>query len=171
MNETHSFMWGCFTTAALLVAAQSLNLGELRADTQRITDDQNVGYSLLVDLSDRQVYVYQDKVQQSNYIIAVGRDGWETPVGDYNVTNMQVDPAWQHPFTQEIVPSGAENNPLGSRWIGFWTDGSNQIGFHGTNQTSLLGQAISHGCIRMRDQDIQVMYTQATLGTPVLVRP
>ena len=125
---------------------------------------------LIVDLSDRQVYLVQDGVQVANYEIAVGQAGWETPTGQFHVINMLTDPVWQHPFTGEIFPSGAEN-PLGSRWISFWTDGVHQIGFHGTNQDDLIGQAVSHGCIRMRDGDVQAIYNQVTIGTPVLIQP
>ncbi len=125
---------------------------------------------LIVDLSDRQVYLVQDGVQVANYEIAVGQAGWETPTGQFHVINMLTDPVWQHPFTGEIFPSGAEN-PLGSRWISFWTDGVHQIGFHGTNQDDLIGQAVSHGCIRMRDREVQALYSQVAIGTPVLIRP
>jgi lipoprotein-anchoring transpeptidase ErfK/SrfK len=68
-----------------------------------------------------------------------------------------------------VMATGAEN-PLGSRWIGFWTDGKHQIGFHGTDQTDLIGQAVSHGCIRMRDGDIQAMFEQVAIGTVVMVQ-
>jgi lipoprotein-anchoring transpeptidase ErfK/SrfK len=125
---------------------------------------------LIVDLSDRQVYLMQDGVQVANYEIAVGRAGWETPTGNFHVINMLADPVWQHPFTGEVFPAGAEN-PLGSRWISFWTDGIHQIGFHGTNQDDLIGQAVSHGCIRMRDGEVQALYNQVAIGTPVLIRP
>ena len=125
---------------------------------------------LIVDLSDRQVYLMQKGVQVANYEIAVGQAGWETPAGQFRVINMLTDPVWQHPFTGEIFPSGADN-PLGSRWISFWTDGIHQIGFHGTNQDDLIGQAVSHGCIRMRDRDVQALYDQVAIGTSVLIRP
>jgi lipoprotein-anchoring transpeptidase ErfK/SrfK len=125
---------------------------------------------LIVDLSDRQVYLFQDGIQVTNYEISIGQTGWETPTGQFQVITMQVDPVWQHPFTGELFPSGAQN-PLGSRWIGFWTDGIHQIGLHGTNQDELIGQAVSHGCIRLRNADIQSLYTQVAIGTTLLVRP
>lgn len=125
---------------------------------------------LVVDLSDRRVYLYKDATLQANYEIAVGKEGWGTPTGQFKIINMQTDPIWQHPFTGEIFPAGAEN-PLGSRWIGFWSDGVHQIGFHGTNQDDLIGQAVSHGCIRMHDQDAQALYAQVVVGTPVVIRP
>jgi lipoprotein-anchoring transpeptidase ErfK/SrfK len=125
---------------------------------------------LIVDLSDRQVYLYQDSAQVANYEIAVGQVGWETPTGHFRVINLESDPMWQHPFTGEVFPPGVDN-PLGSRWIGFWTDGKHQIGLHGTNQDNLIGQAVSHGCIRMRDADIQALYTQMAIGTSIVIRP
>jgi len=125
---------------------------------------------LIVDLSDRQVYLFQDGTQVASYEIAVGQAGWETPTGQFKVINLQSNPMWQHPFTGEVFPPGV-GNPLGTRWIGFWTDGKHQIGLHGTNQDDLIGQAVSHGCIRMRDADIQALYSQVAIGTSILVRP
>lgn len=125
---------------------------------------------IVIDLSDRQVYLYTDGKLVSRYDIAVGQAGWETPTGEFKVINKQVDPVWQHPFTGEVVGAGA-GNPLGSRWIGFWTDGTHQIGLHGTNQENLIGQAVSHGCIRLREADIQALYDRISLDTPVTVRP
>ncbi len=123
---------------------------------------------LVVDLSDRQVSLYENGVLQAQYGIAVGKEGWETPIGSFQILSMQENPVWQNPITGETVTNVSEN-PLGSRWIGFWTDGKHQIGFHGTNQAELIGQAVSHGCIRMRDPDIQALFTQVTPGTPVIV--
>jgi len=126
--------------------------------------------ALVVDLSERQVFLYEGGVLQTQYPIAIGREGWETPTGEFHVLSMQVDPIWQNPITGEIVPSGY-GNPLGSRWIGFWLDGTHQIGFHGTYQEELIGQAVSHGCIRMRNADVEALYAQVNLGTPVTVIP
>jgi lipoprotein-anchoring transpeptidase ErfK/SrfK len=125
---------------------------------------------LLIRLSERQVYLYHNEQVAAQYPIAVGREGWETPTGKHQVISMQKDPTWRHPFTGEIVPAGIDN-PLGSRWIGFWTDGVHQIGFHGTNQEDLIGQAASHGCVRMRDQDVQALFSQVAVGTSVEVQP
>jgi L,D-transpeptidase ErfK/SrfK len=126
------------------------------------------GPRLVVDLSDRRVYLYQTDRLQASYPIAVGKPGWETPIGIYQVMEKQKYPVWRHPITDEIVPQGREN-PLGSRWIGFWYDGRHLIGFHGTPEAHLIGQPVSHGCLRMRNADIQALYEQISLGTPVVV--
>lgn len=126
--------------------------------------------SLVIKLSDRRVYLYRGDKLEKSYPIAVGKAGWETPVGSYKVIEMQRDPTWQHPWTGKLIPPGADN-PLGARWIGFWTDGKNFIGFHGTPQEQLVGQAVSHGCVRMRNQDVLALYAQVNVGTPVTVKP
>ena len=123
---------------------------------------------LLLKLRERRVYVYQDDRVQARYPVAIGRPGWETPTGNFQVLDMQKNPAWIHPFNGKVIPSGPDN-PLGVRWVGFWTDGNNFIGFHGTPQENLIGQAVSHGCVRMRNKDIDALFEQVALGTPVIV--
>lgn len=125
---------------------------------------------IVIQLSHRKLVFYQNDTLQAQYDIAVGREGWETPTGEFRILNMRENPVWQNPITGETFVAG-EANPLGSRWIGFWTDGKHQIGLHGTNQDYLIGQAVSHGCIRMRDAEIRVLFDQVALGTPVIVEP
>lgn len=125
---------------------------------------------LVIRLRDRRVYVYQGEQITTSYPIAIGKAGWETPTGSHEVMDMREDPAWEHPWTGEVIPPGP-GNPLGLRWIGFWTDGENYIGFHGTPNEGSVGQAASHGCIRMYNQDILALYAQVKVGTPVIVEP
>ena len=125
---------------------------------------------LLVDLSDRTVSLYRRSKLVADYPIAIGQKGWETPTGSFTIEEMHTDPEWEHPITGEIIPPGSDN-PLGSRWIGFWTDGVNQIGFHGTNQAEQIGLAVSHGCLRMHNSDIEAIYDQIEVGTAVVVQP
>lgn len=125
---------------------------------------------LVIKLSDRRVYVYKDDQLKTSYPIAIGRAGWETPTGTHKVIEKIPNPSWKHPFTGEIIPPGPEN-PLGERWIGFWTDGKNYIGFHGTPKEETVGQAASHGCVRMLNQDILALFEKVGVGTTVVVEP
>jgi len=125
---------------------------------------------LVIKLSDRRVYVYQNDQLKTSYPIAIGREGWETPTGTHKVIQKISNPSWKHPFTGEIIPPGPEN-PLGERWIGFWTDGTNYIGFHGTPNEETVGQAASHGCVRMLNQDVLALFEKVGIGTTVLVEP
>ncbi|MGB3671471.1 MAG: L,D-transpeptidase [Phormidesmis sp.] len=104
------------------------------------------------------------------YDVAIGQDDWQTPTGDFTVMSKLENPAWQHPITKEEIPPGPDN-PLGDRWIGFWSDGEAQIGFHGTNQEDLIGEAVSHGCVRMRNEDVKALYALVEVGTPVEIVP
>lgn len=126
--------------------------------------------TLVLDLSDRLVYVYHQQQLVSSYPVAIGQAGWETPTGSFQVLEMQRDPKWQHPITGEVVPVSPAN-PLGKRWIGFLHEGRAHIGFHGTNQEELIGQAVSHGCVRMRNRDVVALYDQIAIGSVVEVRP
>ncbi|MBD2578893.1 L,D-transpeptidase [Oscillatoria sp. FACHB-1406] len=125
---------------------------------------------LVLRLRDRRLYYYLGEEVIQSYPVAVGRQGWETPTGSFSVLQKVQEPTWQHPFTRKIIPPGPEN-PLGARWIGFWTDGQNSIGFHGTPNEELIGQAVSHGCVRMRDRDIVALYEKVEMGMPVIVEP
>jgi len=125
---------------------------------------------IVVDLSDRQVFLYRGDQLLTTYPVAVGQKGWETPTGSFKVIHRRMNPEWKHPITGEVIQSGADN-PLGTRWIGFWSDGRSEVGFHGTNQVELIGQAVSHGCLRMHNQDVEALYQQVSEGTPVIVRP
>ncbi|MBD0269207.1 L,D-transpeptidase [Pseudanabaena sp. FACHB-2040] len=125
---------------------------------------------IVIDLGQRRLELYREDEVILSYDVAIGQDDWQTPAGNFIVRDMRQNPAWLHPITQEPVGPGPDN-PLGSRWIGFWTDGEHHIGLHGTNEEDLIGEAVSHGCVRMRESDIQALYTQISLGTPVLVKP
>jgi lipoprotein-anchoring transpeptidase ErfK/SrfK len=124
---------------------------------------------LVIDLSDRRVYVYQTGQIIASFPLGVGKKGWETPLGNFEVIHMQLHPAWKHPITGKVFEAGPDS-PLGDRWVGFWSDGHNEIGFHGTPDDSLVGTAVSHGCLRMRNPDVRMLYEKVKIGTPVEVR-
>jgi len=125
---------------------------------------------LVVRRSYSRVYVYRGGTLQASYAIAVGKPGWETPTGTYRVFSKEVNPVFKSFRSGQEIPPGPDN-PLGVRWIGIWTDGHTQLGFHGTNEEELIGQAVSHGCIRMLNRDVADLYNQVDVGTVVTVLP
>lgn len=125
---------------------------------------------LVLRIGERKVYVYRGDSLNATYAVAVGKTGWETPIGTFKITAMVQNPGWTNPFTGEIISPGADS-PLGERWIEFWTDGNNVIGFHGTPDRDSVGQAASHGCVRMLNEDIRELYKVVQLGTSVAVEP
>ncbi len=124
---------------------------------------------VIVDLGDRRTYVYKENTVIASYPIAVGKEGWETPTGSFKVIQMKKNPSWRHPITGQVFAAG-KDSPLGERWISFWSDGKNQIGFHGTPDHEVIGTAISHGCLRMRNADVLLLYKQVNMGTTVVVK-
>ncbi|MEM9976267.1 MAG: L,D-transpeptidase [Cyanobacteria bacterium P01_D01_bin.2] len=125
---------------------------------------------LVLQLSERQLYVYQGNTLANKFPVAVGKIGWETPTGTFEVDYMLEHPGWTNPFTGELMPPGPEN-PLGERWISFWTDGRNEIGFHGTPNRDSIGHASSHGCVRLYNEHIRELYELVEPGTLVTVLP
>ncbi|MFN9648008.1 MAG: L,D-transpeptidase, partial [Pseudanabaena sp.] len=126
---------------------------------------------LEVSISRRTVTAFHGEIPLKTYPVAVGRQGWSTPIGNHRVLQTIEYPSWQNPFTGEVIPSKDPENPLGDRWIGFWTDGKNWSGFHGTPNRASVGQAASHGCIRMYNEDVRELFSQVNVGTVVRVSP
>ncbi|WOD41654.1 L,D-transpeptidase [Nodosilinea sp. E11] len=124
-----------------------------------------------ISLSGRRVTLYRGTTHLETYPIGIGRAGWETPTGTFQVRQMKTNPTWIHPFTDERIANGDSRNPLGTRWVGFWTDGHVWVGLHGTSDATSIGTAASHGCIRMHNADVEALFSRIELGTPVRVVP
>ncbi len=71
------------------------------------------------------------------------------------------------------VPFGDPKNPLGTRWIAWFTPEGKKssLGFHGTNEPQSMGGAVSEGCIRMRNHEVEVLFEILPRGSRILVRP
>ena len=100
-------------------------------DTTTPVETKVLATRLVLKLKERKVYAYQDGKLLANYRVAIGKKGWETPQGEFEIIQMVKNPKWENPWNGKISAPGP-NNPLGERWIGFWTDGKDYIGFHGT---------------------------------------
>ncbi len=133
-------------------------------------DSNALATHLVLVLGERKVYAYQNDKVLASYPVAVGKKGWETPQGNFQVIQMVENPVWENPWNGKKVPASL-NGPIGIRWIGFWSDGKNTIGFHGTptKHEHFLGTAASHGCVRMRNQDVVALFNMVQSGTPVRV--
>ncbi|WP_225907469.1 L,D-transpeptidase [Leptolyngbya sp. BL0902] len=125
---------------------------------------------LVLRLGERRVYVYGGETVLDSYPVAIGAPATPTPVGEYQIFQMIVDPIWQSPWTGEIHEPGP-NSALGLRWIGFLTLDNGIIGFHGTPTVSSIGQAASNGCVRLRNEDVVALFDQVHMGMSVIVTP
>jgi lipoprotein-anchoring transpeptidase ErfK/SrfK len=159
---------GIVSQPQIVLAADPTGLPGLSSNSYTVPTTQPV--HLEIRLSRRQVTLYRGTTAVKSYPIAVGRPGWETPVGNFKVVQMFRNPAWAHPLKENVViPGGDPENPLGRYWIGFWTDGKNWVGMHGTPTPKSVGRAASHGCIRMYNKDIEELFPQVAPGTRVTV--
>jgi lipoprotein-anchoring transpeptidase ErfK/SrfK len=152
--------------AALTTPSSDERSQSLESDS---TASAYAGTHLVIRLSRRQVSLYEGSLKVKTYPIAIGRAGWETPTGQFQVMDMRHNPTWINPQTDQVIPGGTPGNPLGSYWIGFWTDGRDWIGFHGTPDSNSVGTATSHGCLRMYNRDVEELFHQVSNGTPVIV--
>ncbi|HEV7674566.1 MAG TPA: L,D-transpeptidase [Candidatus Angelobacter sp.] len=119
---------------------------------------------IIISIADRQLAVIDGGQILKTYPIAVGARGTPSPDGDFLIINHAKDPIYRGGDTE--IPSG-KDNPLGSRWMGLNLQG---YGIHGTNVQSSVGKAVSHGCFRMRKQDVEELYTLVQVGDTVMVR-
>jgi L,D-transpeptidase ErfK/SrfK len=119
---------------------------------------------VIISIADRQLAVIEQGQVLKTYPIAVGARGTPSPDGDFVIINHAKDPTYRH-GDKEIAPG--KDNPLGTRWMGLSLKG---YGIHGTNVQSSVGKAISHGCFRMRKQDVEELYTLVHVGDTVMVR-
>jgi len=127
---------------------------------------------LAVDRARYRVTLFKRLKRVRSYPIAVGQAGLETPAGRYTIQNKAVNPAWHVPnsawagsLAGSVIPGGAPNNPIRSRWLGVY-DG---VGLHGTSDRGSIGTNASHGCIRMLVEDIEKLYAQVPVGTPIFI--
>lgn len=119
------------------------------------------GRLVLVSLADRQLAVIHDGNVIAKFAVAVGAADSPSPVGQFRIVNRISNPTYYRPGT--VIPSG-KNNPIGSRWVGLSQNG---YGIHGTNAPRSIGHAASHGCIRLRNRDMEKLFALLRVGDVV----
>lgn len=123
-----------------------------RAETAAAQD----GFHIIVDLSDRMLYVTEDGETVREYQVAIGKPAHPTPTGSFRVNRLVWNPRWVPPdaeWARNRRPreAGDPRNPMGKVKIFFRAP---DYYIHGTRETDSLGQAESHGCVRMRNADV-----------------
>src|SRR3954447_26563797 len=105
------------------------------------------------------------------YTVAVGMEGLETPEGLYHIQEKEVNPTWHVPdsawagdLAGQVIPPGP-SNPIKARWMAIFEG----AGIHGTEETWSLGSAASHGCVRMSIPDVEELYDEVEVGTPIFI--
>jgi hypothetical protein len=130
-----------------------------------LLDLRTVANRIVVRVGERRIFVRRiaDNRLLASGIVAVGKPGAETPLGhDFYVQGRFVP---RDPFFGRFVLETTAYSKL-SDW-----PGGGLAGIHGTNQPQLLGQAVSHGCVRVSDSIARALDRLAPLGTPIDLLP
>ena len=140
--------------AVLAIAAVDIAAEERSQAQQRI----------VVSIPDRKLVLLDGDRVVKSYDVAVGKVSTPTPEGEFEIINQIQNPTY---YGTGVIIGPGNGNPLGTRWMGLSLKG---YGIHGTNVPSSIGKAASHGCIRMRQQDLEELFALVKVGTTVELR-
>jgi lipoprotein-anchoring transpeptidase ErfK/SrfK len=134
---------------------------------------QEAAGTLIVDTSERFLYLIESPTRAMRYGIGVGRDGF-TWSGILRVTRKAEWPDWTPPSEmiqrQPYLPrwmAGGPGNPMGARALYL---GTTVYRIHGTNAPETIGHAVSSGCFRLVNDDVADLYERVKVGAKVIVR-
>jgi lipoprotein-anchoring transpeptidase ErfK/SrfK len=132
----------------------------------------DLGSTIVVDLSDLQLTLYDRLRRVTTYPVAAGSAQYPTPQGEWTIWQKVENPTWVNPDPEgwgaslpAMIPGGP-GNPLGTRALYLDAPG---IRIHGTSASYSIGTYASHGCIRMFMDDVEELYEIAPIGTTVHV--
>ena len=138
--------------------------------------------TIVIYNSQKRLYLVLPHHEAMEYPVAVGAEayGW---TGHATVGHMMEWPTWMptasimsrwpefKAYIKHGPLEGRWDNPLGARALYLYQGNKDTLyRIHGTNEPSEIGQAVSSGCIRMRDLDVIDLYKRVHIGTPVIVR-
>jgi len=119
---------------------------------------------VLVSIPDRKLAVLEGDQVIATFSVAVGASVSPSPAGEFEIVTRVSNPTYYH--AGKVIPTG-KDNPLGTRWVGLSQKG---YGIHGTNAPRSIGHAASHGCIRLRNRDMERLFTLLRVGDKVVIR-
>lgn len=108
-------------------------------------------YRIIVDLTQRMLYLLDNDIVIRGFPVGIGTMLTQTPQGEFTIINKQPNPG----------------GPFGAFWMGL---SKPHYGIHGTNDPSSIGQVVSHGCIRMYNEDVLALASIVPIGTRVTIR-
>jgi L,D-transpeptidase ErfK/SrfK len=136
---------------------------------------------IVINVAEYRLYYFDDvadsSAKVSTFPISIGRQEWLTPVGTSKVVQKRKKPTWFPPksviaehaergdFLASSVPPGPDN-PLGEYSLRL---SSPSYLIHGTNRPAGVGMQVTHGCVRMYPENIEWLFPQVGVGTPVII--
>jgi lipoprotein-anchoring transpeptidase ErfK/SrfK len=152
---------------AVVFLAMTIPCGAQSSSSQsasKVSVSQRLRRVVLVSTADRRLAVMEDGKVLAYFPVAVGAAESPSPTGEFEIVNRVANPAYYH---DGVVMAASENSPVGTRWIGLNLKG---YGIHGTNAPRSIGRAASHGCIRLRNRDVERLYAMLRVGDVVEIR-
>jgi L,D-transpeptidase ErfK/SrfK len=136
---------------------------------------------IVLNVPEKRMYFYPEGAEGATvatYAISIGREGWNTPIGTFQITGKVKDPTWTPPASihterraegraplPAVVPAGPDN-PLGQYAMRL---SAPSVLIHGTSKPWGLGMQVTHGCIRMYPEDIEQLFGKVSVKTPVTI--
>ncbi|MBK1647154.1 hypothetical protein CKO36_00685 [Rhabdochromatium marinum] len=132
---------------------------------------------LVLNTAEKRLYYFLSPQAVETFSVGTGREGWETPVGQYSIVEKIKGPTWtppasiraEHAAKGEILPAvvpAGPDNPLGAYAMRL---SNRSYLIHGTNKPWGVGMPVSHGCTRMFPEDIEHLFQKVPVGTPVTI--
>jgi lipoprotein-anchoring transpeptidase ErfK/SrfK len=129
--------------------------------------------TIVVKTEERRLYYVIDGSHALRFPVGVGRAGMRW-TGTAQIEGKYIQPAWappsmirrENPHLPAVIPGGSPNNPMGAAAL---TLRGGEYAIHGTNRPNSIGGFVSHGCIRMYNDDIRALYRLVKVGTSVIV--
>ena len=171
----HARAQGFFDMRDIMGGGPNFSMGggsSIRRQTVNFSGQYAPG-TIYINTAERRLYLVLGNGQALQYGIGVGRDGFRWS-GTHRITAKKEWPSWTPPaqmlrrrpdLPRHMV--GGPDNPLGARAMYL---GSTLYRIHGSNEPETIGQAVSSGCFRMTNEDVQDLYNRVSVGTPVIVR-
>jgi lipoprotein-anchoring transpeptidase ErfK/SrfK len=151
------------------------NARTVKLVTRRVAPEvtaRELGKTIEINLSTNRLTFYDGLKVRKRYPVATGQPSFPTPQGTWEVVYKRMHPTWTNPAPDgwgadlpKSIPPGP-GNPLGTRAMSLNASG---ILIHGTYASGSIGSYASHGCIRMFLSDVEALYPQVPVGTPVLI--
>ncbi len=161
---------------AIVLALKTQDRGPLQLPFKLIQPDGSAALrkAIVIRRGSKQLFLYRvgktAKVVRV-FSVATGRSEYPTPLGKFEVVTKQFNPWWYPPagsdWAKDAVPiPPGPGNPLGTRWMGI---SAPYVGIHGTPDAASIGYSASHGCVRMLIPQVEWLFTQVEVGTPVFI--
>jgi lipoprotein-anchoring transpeptidase ErfK/SrfK len=134
------------------------------------TTRATVGDVIVIRRGLNKLYLYDGMKLRRTFGVATGAARYPTPLGKFHIVVKWRNPWWYPPASDwakdaKPIPPGP-GNPLGTRWMGI---SSPAVGIHGTPDAASIGYSVSHGCIRMLIPEVEWLFNQVDVGTPVYI--